>query len=446
VPWHWIVLITTTTAISTLVENVGGSALTFTLKKFISDPAAIAFVGSINVAFNFMVAPYVSWKSDRIWTRWGRRLPFMLVGWSLLVVALIAAPLSPSLWILIIVIIVWQGAMDLGYTGPWSPLFYEIVPSPQRGRAVVIKRAMVWGASLLYNLVLIGQFDAIYNVSLGSDRLGFRITGEQVIYFTAAGCVFLGLLHLLTNVREVEPATHLPPERFSLVPFFKSIFGSRQWLMIYLLLFCNVAMVAGLGQLAPLLITEQFGYTKQKYGEMTFLTGIISLVVALPLAALIIDRFDRFRIFQVGIFFSTVHPLAYWFYVKYVTTGGVPTPVEIICWEVANRVIDSLGALALEPLVFDLTPKDKMGTMNSGFALVQGLLRWVTLAGVGVWVKYTSVWFAPPGQFDYMSGYLYVAMLGTIGCAGSVYFAHQRRKGAVVTYGVAQPGSEAAKT
>ena len=38
------------------------------MRKFTSDPALIMFLGSINIAFNFLVAPYASWKSDRIWT------------------------------------------------------------------------------------------------------------------------------------------------------------------------------------------------------------------------------------------------------------------------------------------------------------------------------------------------------------------------------------------
>ena len=130
------------------------------------------------------------WKSDRIWTRWGRRKPFMLAGMSILVLALIAAPFAPSLWALTVTIILYQFAMDLGYTGPWSPLLYETVPLHQRGRMSVIKHIMGVGVRLLYNWVLIRQFDSIYSLKLSMGVIS--VTGEQVLYFTTAGLVVAG--------------------------------------------------------------------------------------------------------------------------------------------------------------------------------------------------------------------------------------------------------------
>src|SRR5678815_2909521 len=104
IPWSWVILITATSGVGMLVESVSTTALTFTMRKFTSDPALIAFLGSINIAFNFLVAPYASWKSDRIWTRFGRRKPFMVAGMCILLPALVAAPLAPSLWALTAVI------------------------------------------------------------------------------------------------------------------------------------------------------------------------------------------------------------------------------------------------------------------------------------------------------------------------------------------------------
>lgn len=436
VSWWVVALLTTTTGVQAIVEATSGAPLTFTLKKFIDDPALIAFLGSINLAFSFLVAPFASWKSDRIWTRFGRRKPFLIAGWSLLVLALIACPLAPQLWMLVGAVIVWQFATDFGYGAVWSPLLYEVVPPHQRGRAVVIKRLMSISALVFFNYVLLSQFDAIHSIRLPLWGL-LTLTGEQVIYFTAAALVALAVINIAFNVREIEPPGHSPRESFRLVAFFREVFGSRQWIMIYLLLFCSVSLTAGLGQLAPLLITEQFGYTKKLLGQMQTLQLLINVFVALPIAGLIVDRFDRFRVFQAGLFLTTIHSLVFWIWVKFGTPGGIPAPAVIIAFGLAHAIVDTIAALAIEPYFYDLTPPNKMGTMNSGFLIVSNVLKMCLMTGVGLWVKCYSALFAPAGKFEYLSGYLFIFLVGLGGVAISVFFARERKAGRIVSYGVA---------
>ncbi len=433
VSWWGVALLMSTTGVQAIVEATSAAPLTFTLKKFIDDPALIAFLGSINLAFSFLVAPFVSWKSDRIWTRFGRRRPFLIAGWSLLVLALIACPLAPTLWILVGVIIVWQFATDFGYGAVWSPLLYEVVPPHQRGRAVVMKKLISLSSLVFFNYVLLSQFDAIHSIEL--PLVGaMTLTGEQVIYFVAAALVALAVLNITFNVRETEPAGHSLRESFRLFAFLREVFGSRQWIMIYLLLFCSVSLTASLGQLAPLLITEQFGYTKKLYGQMLTLQLLLSVFVALPIAGLLADRFDRFRVFQVGLVLTTIHSLVFWVWIKFGTPGGIPAPAIIIAFGLAHSIVDTIAALAIEPYFYDLTPPNKMGTMNSGFLIVSNLLRMCLVTAVGFWVKIYSSVFAAPGTYDYLSGYLFIFLLSSVGVAVSIFFARERRAGRVVTY------------
>lgn len=434
IPWTWIYLVTTIGGIAAFVESVNAVALAFTLRKFTADPALIVFLGSINIAFNFLVAPYASWKSDRIWTSIGRRKPFMIAGFCLLIPALIATPLAPNIWLCAIAVIIWQGAMDLGYTAVWGPLLYEIVPSHQRGRMVVIKRVMVMAARLSFNWVLIGQFDSIYHLNLGLGALS--ITGEQVIYFTAATLVLLALLNVTFNVRELPPAH--PPEkaRFALGVYLKDVFGDQQFRLLYLLLFCNVAVMVSLAQLEPLLITEQFGYTKAALGQIKVIILVVDVVLVLPLVALIADRFDRFRIFQIGLIASTVASLAFWCYVKFIAVNQIPTLFEYSVYALVNSFVDACALLALEPLFFDYVPRNRMGAMNSGFLFVKGILSVLVVNGLGLWVKAFSSFRGEAGGNDYLSGYLYMSVIGTLGVMAALYFDRQRRRGKLIAYGL----------
>lgn len=438
IPWLWVVLFAFPSASNTLMDSISGTAMTFTMKKFISDPALITFLGSVNIAFNFLVAPWAAWKSDHIWTRFGRRRPFLLIGWSLLLIALICIPLAPTISILIVCIVVCQFAADFGYTGPWTPLYYEVIPSHQRGRAVIIKRVGAVLARLLFNLVLIGQFDQIYSLNWSFGLLPgatLNITGEMVIYWTGGLAVLLVLLQMYFLVRERKPDVLPASRRFSPLGYVRELFGERQWRLLFLLMFCSLALTAGLGQLQPLLITEQFGYSKQLFGQIQSVNLMVEIFIILPVAVFLIDRVDRFRIFQVGLILSTIQPLAYWIFVEYFATNGIPTPGQIIFFNVWNSISDVAAGLALEPLLFDFVPKNKMGTLNSGFLFVRGALALLVFNGVGLWVKYYTAWFQPSAGFDYMSGYLYVFLIGVMGIIATQVFAHHLKRGHLIMYG-----------
>ena len=64
VPWAWALAMSLPVGMSAFVEKCSGTAMTFTLKKFISDPSFIVFLGSMNIAFGVLVAPWVAWRSD----------------------------------------------------------------------------------------------------------------------------------------------------------------------------------------------------------------------------------------------------------------------------------------------------------------------------------------------------------------------------------------------
>jgi len=438
IPWLWVVLFAYPNFSNTLAESISGVAMTFTMKKFVSDPALITFLGSVNIAFNFLVAPWVAWKSDHIWTPWGRRRPFLIMGWSLLFLALIFLPLAPTLSALVVCIVVYQFALDFGYTGPWTPLYYEMIPSHQRGRAVIIKRLATVLSRMLFNLVLLGQFDRVmrgnwtFGLVPGTE---FCLTGEMLVYWTGALAVLLVVAQMIFLVREQKPKQLPPAVRFSPCGYLRELFGERQWRLLFLLVFCSLSLTAGLGQLNPLLITEQFGYSKQLYGQIQSVNLMVEVFVLLPFAMFIIDRLDRFRVFQVGIFLSTLQPLAYWLFVEYAVPGGVPQPYQIVAFNLWNSTADVVAGLALEPLIFDFVPRNKMGTINSGMLFVRGGLALVVFNGVGLWVKFFSHWMNPGGDYNYMSGQLYVFLIGVGGLVATQIFARHLKSGHLIMYG-----------
>ena len=280
ISWWTVVLMGLPAGVAIFVQMCSHNALTFTMRKFIADPALIVFLGSSNLLFNFIVAPWAAWKSDRIWTPWGRRVPMIAVGWTILAVALVATPFAPNIWVLAIVILAYQFGMDMGYTGPWNPLFYETVPAEQRGRALAVQRFVKMLFRGFFFLVLLGQFDTPCNVKVQRGlHGGLSLSGEKLVYFTAAAMVALCVVGLLFLVRETPPVVDgdalasrqtarrtfhaQPPAR---IP--SRVLHRKKWARR-----CRSLLLPGgrddpPGPTPSLLITEQFGYTKKVMGQM----------------------------------------------------------------------------------------------------------------------------------------------------------------------------------
>ncbi len=438
IPWAWAVMMAMPYLGVQLVEAISHGALTFSMKKFISDPALLTFIASINIAFNFLVAPFVAWKSDRIWTRFGRRKPFILVGWAGLVVSLICVPLAPNIWTLVLAIIAYQFFQDFSFTGPYEPLVWEVVPRSQRGRTAAFTAFFRHCGTLYYNFFLIGQFYEVYqgDLTLGSwGSTSFHLTGEMLIYGGAAALLLVMMVQLGMNVKETQVNSSLIGERFSLRTYLGGVFGERQWLLIYMLIFTQIAMNSGLANLGPLLIKEQFGYDMAMLGKIGGINTLLQILIIIPLAGLVADRFDRLRLYQVGLFISMLQPISYFFFVKFVAPNQVPNVPSIIIFEMFGTFVHLMGNIALMPLLFDYVPRNKMGTAYAGMTFVRGIVKMVIVNGVGIWVSVLSRLTLPEGQYDYMLGYLYVFAIGVMGFLCSIYFASERKKGHLIEYG-----------
>ncbi|MCX7014069.1 MAG: MFS transporter [Candidatus Sumerlaeota bacterium] len=438
IPWSWVFFMTLPGFATNFVEGCSGNPLTFTMRKFIDNPALITSLFSVNILFNFAVAPFIAYQSDRIWTRWGRRKPFIISGWIGLIVFLALTPVAPTFWTLAICIVCYQFFEDIAFTGPWTPLFNEVVPLPQRGRAQALGSLFGQFTGLYFNFILIGHFDdlAYFRLPLRPGRY-WTLTGEQTIYWMAAALVIVMVVHVAFNLKEAPVHSPVLGERFSMLRFLKSVFGERQWLLIYILIFSQIALNQGLGPMGALMTTEQFGYSKAQLGEVGGWVTIARMAIVIPLAGYFADKLDRLKMFQTCLVLSTLHHFTYWTYIHVFAPNHVPPIPAMVAFDVAGSFVNLTAAIAIGPLLFDFVPRDRMGTVFAGMSFVRGMVKIVVLNGVGVWITGFSRYILrlPKGQYDYSSGMLYTTALGILGILASIYFAQQRKIGRVIEYG-----------
>jgi Na+/melibiose symporter-like transporter len=477
VPWPSVIMLCLVSGVAHLVESgVSGTPMGFLLARFTVHPVVITALGMIAPAMVILISPYVSWKSDRVWTRWGRRKPFLVLGFLMAAVVMVLTPFSHSLWMLLVMIVLLYFAHDAGYTGTYAPLLYEVVPKPQRGRAAVMKRYSTDLIKMTIAFVMIAQWENIYRVGASIThavastmpavekaakagkhapepgkvyefvRPSFlpgwfhvEITGAHLLYFVYAFLVLVTAIWIAFAVKETKPEQTLARERFNPIKFLVELARDRQMVMVAILLFCGSTLAVALaGYLPTVMLKEQFGYSVKDFAYITSGTTIIMTCIVMPIALTICDWVPRRTLYRWGLMLGTLHHLGMWIVIKYV---GVPSVKLWLVMVGVGLLVDTTAGLALEPLVFDMVPREKMGTINSGFLFISKILGLITAPLFGVFIYLysfghhvyaTRTWSHENLQWDYSSGFLVYFVLGSIGCFLYLRFVEpQWRKGSL---------------
>ncbi|GEM_PF-3386508 len=416
IPWLWIIWLGLPAAMSAFIEKCSSTALTFTIKKFTDDTVIIAMLGSLNILFGITIAPAIAYYSDHHTGRLGRRKPFIITGLAVLATSLIFIPFASSLWLLATLIVIYQAALDFGFTGPWDPLYADLVPDRQRGRGMVVNKYMAMGARLLFMFFLIGKFKE----HVGQNRLfenlagqSFaNLTGEQLIYFIASAGVIITILLTIFGIREI-PDTGFARTNFNFKNYISSVFKSKEHRRLCLLMTASVLMTVKLGPLLPLLMTEQFEFSMRTMGQVHGKTMLVNAILILPIAAFLSDKVNRYKLFTICLTMSTLQPIVFWGYVRWV---GIPSPNTAIGFHIADAAFDHLGLIALWPLLYQNSLPNDRGALKAGFLIVGGIAAFILSTLLGFWVKWFSIHTADSVSYNYMSGYILISISGICAC------------------------------
>ncbi len=389
VPFRWIAFAILPWASFTLNGQVVAVAFFFSLKKFVENPAGLTFILSLPTFLAMILQPTASFVSDRIWTRYGRRKPFILTSQIGIMSCLALFPLMPNFWALLAVFILYNIFADLN--SPMEPLKQEIIPPHERGRAT---GAMSWCsnlATMTFYFVALGRFDDVRYMG------GFSLVGETAIYWSAGIFLSAMILLIMLGIREVDQKSALRGQRLSIRNFFGGLLDRELW-PVYMLVVGAACLnfYAGLGPLSNLLYTEQWGYTKQEMGINVAVGGIINLF-AIGILTVFADRLNRMKAYQTLIILSLTAQVGYYCYINFVLPDHRPSLVELIVFGETISILGILTGLVYVPLVYDYIRRNKMGTYNAGATLVSRLTTLITLNGVGLFVWGYAHFFQPPG-------------------------------------------------
>jgi Na+/melibiose symporter-like transporter len=389
ITFMWIVLAILPWVAVIFKDKVMGIAFTFSMRKFIENPAALTFLLTIPAYVSWIIPPVVNFVADRIWTRWGRRKPFIVVSWIGTITCITFMPLAPSFGWLLAAYIAFSIFNDMG--GPVESLKMEIVPPAQRGTSQAVFSWVAQVAVLVFWVVAIGRFNEM------TSMFGIPISGEQGLFWTVSLGMLVMLLFLTLGIKETNPHSALLGQKFSFRNVFGGLFSNHLW-PVYILVFSVGILGTGLGAFNLLLTTEQWGYTNQEMGTNIMVGGIINLML-IPLLGMLANKVGRGKVYVSLVMIGIVLNFTMYLYYNFILYDARPTLIEMIVFGEMMSVTGILTGMALTPFQYDFIPRNELGTFAAGSSLVNRVTGIVTanLMGLFVW-GYASLFLGPAGE------------------------------------------------
>jgi MFS family permease len=284
-----------------------GPLATLVIKKFhASDVLLSIFLVSLPAAVGMILGPIISFRSDRHRSRWGRRIPYLLVTTPFAVLAMVGLGFSPeearfartllgahgvtqNEMVLICFGLCWSlfEIATVAANAVFGALINDVVPHEFLGRFYGLFRALSLIAGMLFNYKLLGYADVHYSM---------LFLGVGLLY----GIGF-AIMCLVVKEGEYPPPDdivegHYPNPLDSARLYMKECFTSSYYLWVIWAM-----VVAGLVflpvNLYSLPFAQSLHVSVKTYGKYLAITYAISLCLAYLLGYLA----DRFHPLRIGI-------------------------------------------------------------------------------------------------------------------------------------------------
>lgn len=378
----------------TLMESVIPSILPLKLESLNSPNWLLSLiVTTIPSMMNFMINPIVSFRSDRYRSRWGRRIPFLLVATPFVTLFLILlgfseeigtalhrsiissfGSFSPSMTILALIALMMAcfQFFNMFVSSVYYYLFKDVVPDAYLGRSLALFRVFGAVAGFVYNFFIF-------------PYAKFHMTA---IFVGAAALYFVGFMAMCLKVREgdyPQPPPNTEGKQgivMGMKTYFRECFSHKFYWHFFLmnaffqLSYCMNAY--------NVLYSLSMGLTMKQVGFIGGLVSVITVILLYP-AGIISDRFHPLRV-MVGAMIGTVLLMPIGFI--YLFYDFSPDRVFVLLC-IQNSLILPIGVLYVAsalPAYMKLLPKDRYGQFGSADAMVRSFITIIGSIGAGLFM------------------------------------------------------------
>ena len=322
-------------------------------RHFTDNGYLIGLLLAVGPLISALVNPGIGRLSDRTWTRFGRRMPYVLVGVPLSTLVLFAIPSAPGYWVLLGLFLLRAVLISIGGV-PLMSLIPDMTSPARRGR-------------IMSAFLVVGGLGAI--AIQASGKLFWEEHFELVYYL--AGLLSLFIIPPLFAIREPRPAANeLEAARarsgLSLRALLEA-FARRDPITLFLASGALRYLAVGI----VITYLTLFAYTDLgiSVGDTALalaITGGLRLVMAWP-AGQLADRLSRKHLLLGATVAATLIHLA--------TGYAVWNLTSLYLVLMAGAVVGTLDMVVAGPLFMDLLPADRRGELTGINMVLQNVFR-----------------------------------------------------------------------
>ncbi len=176
-----------------------------------ADPKALSFFWILPPLMGLIVQPFVGQMSDKTWTRFGRRVPYLIVGSALAVIVMCLLPnigsLSSVFWVAMllgtIILMLLDTSLNMAMQ-PFKMMVGDLVNEKQKTRAYSIQSLLVNAGQVVGCVLPWVLANTIFtNESEGNvDGIPQNLTWA---FYIGAAILILCVIYTCMNVREMPP-------------------------------------------------------------------------------------------------------------------------------------------------------------------------------------------------------------------------------------------------
>ena len=362
----------------TLMQSVIPSILPLKLKDLGASNVLIGILlTSIFPVFGMFISPYLSFKSDYLRTRWGRRIPFFVLSLPFVVISILLlafsddiagvlhrsgllAMLSPNaaaILVIAIFVVSFQFA-DVLICSVFLYIFNDTVPVVFIGRFMGLMRIVGGAVSFIYNYF-------IFKYALSHSKEIFICTA--LIYL-----IGIGMLCLFVKEGEYPPVSEKEKNNTRGLAGIKTYFRETFSCKFYWTKFLYNSASAMNGAIVPFYVFfyKELGLSLDYIGKAAAV-GSVAAIAAAYFSSIFIDRWHPLRILTYSSVFAIVFSATGWVWLF------VTLPPDVYFWlglmfsGLLGAFHSTLAGLAGMPFDIRLQPKSRYGQFCSAQAILR---------------------------------------------------------------------------
>jgi Na+/melibiose symporter-like transporter len=353
---------------------------------------------TVSYVLVFIFAPIIGFRSDRLRTRWGRRIPFLLLSAPLVGLFLILIGSYEGLTGLLMgersslilfghdlglpaltlgvfaALLVGFNFVNIFANTIYYYLFNDVIPAQFISRFVAMFRICGLGASMVYN-------KALFPVVLDNFRIIFILAGIGYVVGFGLMCIFV------KEGQYPPPPPNIDQKKGVLSAaktFFSECFTHKFYWFLFLMYVFQFSASQAFANFDLLRNTKSLGLTMKEIGNVYFWMYGITAALMLP-AGWIADRFHPVRVYVVAGCIMVLSSVAQCVFI-FTDYGHAGNLMLFTVLTLAFVPFESLWSAAEMPMLMRVLPRDRFGQFCSANAMVRAFALMITSVMVGLFM------------------------------------------------------------